>query len=39
VRGREITFELDNDRVRVRGAASVLIRPQDEAGACIEDAL
>jgi lipopolysaccharide transport protein LptA len=31
VRGREIEFDLANDRVRVRGEASVLIHPKGEA--------
>lgn len=34
VRGREIEFDLEQERVRVRGAASVLIRPDDENGDC-----
>jgi lipopolysaccharide export system protein LptA len=34
VRGRRITFDLDRDRVRVEGAASVVIHPDaDEEGA------
>lgn len=35
VRGREIEFDLEHERVRVSGAASVLIRP-DEDGKCVE---
>lgn len=31
VRGNEITFELDEDRVRVAGAASVVIHPKSES--------
>ena len=34
VRGHEIEFDLARDRVRVTGAASVLIRPEDADGKC-----
>ena len=34
VRGREIEFDLERERVRVTGAASVLIRPEDADGEC-----
>ena len=34
VRGREIEFDLERDRVRVNGSASVLIQPEGPEGNC-----
>ena len=38
LRGREIEFDLEEERVRVTGAASVVIRPE-ENGVCAGDDL
>ena len=36
VRGESIRFDLADDRARVEGAASIVIRPETESGGCVD---
>ena len=36
VRGQSIRFDLADDRARVEGAASIVIRPEAEGGGCVD---